>query len=92
MLVFLRVTLLELLRWVAWVTGTVATPSLRSTNLAFLVLHLPTLPFSHDCSIDQMLKGGEGVVHQLTMKGINQTSQKMVLPLSHPVLGAKLNA
>jgi hypothetical protein len=57
-----------------------ATPGLRSTNLAFPVLHLPTLPFSHDCS-DQMLEGREGVVHQLVMEGTNQSSQEAVLPL-----------
>jgi hypothetical protein len=58
------------------------TPSLRSTNLAFPVLHLPTLPFSHDCSVDQMLEGRESVVHQLVVEGINQSTQKVVLPLS----------
>jgi hypothetical protein len=41
----------------------VATPGLRSTNLVFLVLHLPVLPFGHDCSVDQMLEGRESVVH-----------------------------
>jgi hypothetical protein len=44
---------------------------MRSTNLAFPVLHLPTLPFSHDCSVNQMLEGRESVVHQLVVKGIN---------------------
>jgi hypothetical protein len=58
-----------------------ATPNLRSTNLAFPVLHLPTLPFSHDCSVDQMLEGREGVVHQLIVEGINQSSQEAVLHL-----------
>jgi hypothetical protein len=58
-----------------------ATPNLRSTNLAFPVLHLPTLPFSHDCSVYQMLEGGEGVVHQLIMEGIDQSSQEAVLSL-----------
>jgi hypothetical protein len=57
-----------------------ATPKLRSTNLAFPVLHLSTISFCHDCSIDQMLEGREGVVHQLIMEGINQSSQKAVLP------------
>jgi hypothetical protein len=28
-----------------------------------------------------MLEGGEGVVHQLIVEGINQSSQKVVLPL-----------
>jgi hypothetical protein len=63
MLMSLRVTLLELLGWIARVVGAAAAPGLRSTNLAFSVLHLPALPFSHDCSIDQMLEGGESVIH-----------------------------
>jgi hypothetical protein len=29
-----------------------------------------------------MLEDRESVVHQLVLKGVNQTSQKMVLPLS----------
>jgi hypothetical protein len=58
-----------------------AAPSLRSTNLVFPVFHPPALPLSHDSSIDQMLKGREGMVHQLVVKGVNQTSQKHVLPL-----------
>jgi hypothetical protein len=81
-LTLMLVTLLELLRWVAWVAGKAATPGLRSTNLAFPILHLLSLPFSHYDSIDQMLEGRESVVHQLIVKGINQTSQKAVLPLS----------
>jgi hypothetical protein len=81
MLVLVLVTLLELLRWVARVAGTAATPGLRSTNLALPILHLPTLPFSHDCSVYQMLEGGQSVVHQLIMEGINQSSKKAVLPL-----------
>jgi hypothetical protein len=28
-----------------------------------------------------MLEGGESVIHQLIMEGINQSSQKVVLPL-----------
>jgi hypothetical protein len=39
------------------------------------------LPFCHDCSVYQMLEGREGVVHQLIVEGINQSSQKVVLPL-----------
>jgi hypothetical protein len=81
MLVLVLVTLLDLLRWVAWVAETAATPNLRSTNLAFHVLHLSTLSFSHDYSVDQMLEGREGVVHQLVVEGINQSSQETVLPL-----------
>jgi hypothetical protein len=59
-----------------------ATPNMRSTNLVFPILHLPTLPFCHDCSVYQMLEGGEGVVHQLIVEGINQSSQEAILPLS----------
>jgi hypothetical protein len=73
-LMLVLVTLLELLMWVAWVAGAAATPGLRSTNLAFPVLHLSALPFSHYGSVDQMLESGESVVHQLVVKGINQTS------------------
>jgi hypothetical protein len=58
-----------------------ATPNLRSSNLAFPILHLPTLPFCHNCSIYQMLEGREGVVHQLIVEGNKQSSQKVVLPL-----------
>jgi hypothetical protein len=58
-----------------------ATPNLRSTNLTFPILHLPTLPFYHDCSIDQMLESREGVVHQLIIEGIDQSSQEAVLSL-----------
>jgi hypothetical protein len=58
------------------------TPNLRSTNLVFPVLHLLTLPFCHDCSVYQMLEGREGVVHQLIVEGIDQSSQEAVLPLS----------
>jgi hypothetical protein len=54
---------------------------MRSTNLVFPILHLLVLPFSHYGSVDQMLEGRESVVHQLIVKGINQTSQKTVLPL-----------
>jgi hypothetical protein len=57
------------------------TPGLRSTKLTFPVFHLPALPFSHYCSVDQMMKGRESVVHQLVVKGVNQSSQEMVLPL-----------
>jgi hypothetical protein len=39
------------------------------------------LPFYHDCSVDHMLEGREGVVHQLIMERINQSSQEVVLPL-----------
>jgi hypothetical protein len=81
MLVLMLVALLELLWRVASVAGTTATPGMRSTDLALPILHVPTLPFSHDCSVYQMLEGREGVVHQLIMEGINQSSQKAVLSL-----------
>jgi hypothetical protein len=73
-LVLVLVTLLELLGWVAWVAGMTSTPDLRSINLAFLVLHLLTLPFSHDWHVYQVLEGGESVIHQLVLEGINQSS------------------
>jgi hypothetical protein len=73
--VLVLVTLLELLRWVAGVARTAATPNLRSTNLVFPVLHLLTLPFYHDCFVYHMLEGREGLVHQLIVEGINQPSQ-----------------
>jgi hypothetical protein len=50
-----------------------------STDLALSVFHLLALPLSHD--IDQMLKGKEGMVHQLVVKRVNQTSQEHVLHL-----------
>jgi hypothetical protein len=61
--------------------GTTAAPSLRSTDLAFPVLHLLALSLSHDCSVDQVLKGRGSLVHQLVVKWVNQTSQETVLPL-----------
>jgi hypothetical protein len=33
-------------------------------------------------ALSQMLESGESVVHQLVVKGVNQTSQKTILPLS----------
>jgi hypothetical protein len=39
------------------------------------------LPFCHDCSIYQILEGREGVVHQLIVEGIDQSSQEAILPL-----------
>jgi hypothetical protein len=58
-----------------------ATPDLRSSDLALPILHLPTLPFCHDCYVYQMLEGRECVILQLVVEGINQSSQKGVLPL-----------
>jgi hypothetical protein len=56
--------LLELLR-------RVAASRLRSTNLTLAILHLLALLLCHDCSVDQVLKGGEGMVHQLIVQGID---------------------
>jgi hypothetical protein len=64
-LISLRVALLELLGWVAWEMGTTAASGLWSTNLALQVFHLSVLPLSHYSSINQVMKGREGVVHQL---------------------------
>jgi hypothetical protein len=46
------------------------------------VFHLPAVPLSHYSHVDQMLEGREGVIHQLIIQGINQSSQESVLPLS----------
>jgi hypothetical protein len=56
--------------------GTTVTPGLRSTNLVFLVLHFPALPFSHYGSVDQMLEGRESVVHQLVVRGSTNPLRK----------------
>jgi hypothetical protein len=63
--------LLELLRWVAWETGAIVAPRLRSTNLALVILHLLALLLCHDCFVGQVLKYGEGMVHQLIVQGID---------------------
>jgi hypothetical protein len=44
--------------------GAIAAPGLRSTNLALSIFHLFALLLCHDCSIDQALKGGEGMIHR----------------------------
>jgi hypothetical protein len=62
-LMLVLVTLLEMLGRVAWVAGTTTTLGLRPTNFVLPILHLPTLPFCHDCSVYQMLEGGKSVVH-----------------------------
>jgi hypothetical protein len=56
-------------------------PRLGSTYLVLPIFHLLALPLSHDSSINQMLEGPEGVIHQLVMQGINQAYQESVLPL-----------
>jgi hypothetical protein len=73
-LISLRVALLELSGWIVWEIGTTATPGLRSTNLALLVFQLPVFSLSHYSFINQVLKGREGMVHQLVVKGVNQSS------------------
>jgi hypothetical protein len=49
----------------------VAASRLRSTNLALAILHLLALLLYHNSSIDQVLKGGEGMIHQLIVQGID---------------------
>jgi hypothetical protein len=63
--------LLELLRWVASETGAIVASRLGSTNLALAILHLLTLLLCHNCSVNQVLKCGEGMIHQLIMQRIN---------------------
>jgi hypothetical protein len=64
-------TLSELLRRVASETRVIAASRLRPTNLALVILHLLALPLCHDGSINQVLKCGEGTIHQLVMQRIN---------------------
>jgi hypothetical protein len=61
----------ELLRWVAREMRAIAAPRLRPTDLALAILHLLALLLRHDHFVDQVLKCGEGVVHQLIMQRIN---------------------
>ena len=61
----------ELLRRVASKTGVIAAPRLRPTDLALAILHLLALLLYHDCSVDQMLKCGQGMIHQLIVQGID---------------------
>ena len=48
----------------------IAASRVRSTDLALVILHLLALLLYHDRSIDQVLKGGEGMIHQLIVQGI----------------------
>jgi hypothetical protein len=59
----------------------IAASRLRSTNLALAILHLFTLPLRHDCSVNQVLKSGEGMIHQLILQRDDQASQETILPL-----------
>jgi hypothetical protein len=45
----------------------IVAPGLRSTNLALSILHLFALLLSHDGSVDKVLKGGEGMIHELVV-------------------------
>jgi hypothetical protein len=60
---------------------TIATSRLGSTDLALAILHLLTLPLCHDCSVNQMLKCREGMIHQLILQRVNQASQETILSL-----------
>jgi hypothetical protein len=62
--------LLELRR-VARETGAIAASRLRPTDLALAILHLLVLLLYHDCFVDQVLKCGQGMVHQLIVQGID---------------------
>jgi hypothetical protein len=61
--------------------GAIAAPMLRSTKFARGILHLHTLLLRHDCFIEQVLEGGECMVHQLVVQGTDQAYQETVLPL-----------
>jgi hypothetical protein len=71
----------ELLRWIARETRAIAASRLGSTGLTLVILHLFALPLYHDCSIDQVLKCGEGMIHQLILQRVDQASQETILPL-----------
>jgi hypothetical protein len=59
----------------------IAASKLGSTDLTLAILHLFALPLCHDCSVNQVLKCGEGVIHQLILQRVNQASQETILPL-----------
>jgi hypothetical protein len=59
----------------------IAASSLRSTDLTLAILHLFALPLCHDCSVNQVLKCGEGMIHQLILQRVDQASQEAILPL-----------
>jgi hypothetical protein len=63
--------LLELLMRVARETGAIAAPRLGSTNLALAILHLLAFLLCHDCFVNEVLKCGEGMIHQLKVQGID---------------------
>jgi hypothetical protein len=59
----------------------IAASRLRSTDLTLAILHLFALPFCHDCSVNQVLKSGEGMIHQMILQRVDQVSQEAILPL-----------
>jgi hypothetical protein len=59
----------------------IAASRLGSTDLALAILHLSTLPLCHDCSVNQVLKCREGMIHQLILKRVDQASQETILSL-----------
>jgi hypothetical protein len=82
-LLLLRWTLVlsELRRWVARETRAIVASTLRSTDLTLAILHLFMLPLCHDCSINQVLESGEGMIHQLILQRVDQASQETILSL-----------
>jgi hypothetical protein len=71
----------ELLRWMARETRAIATSRLGSTDLALAILHLFVLPLCHDCSVNQVVECGEGMIHQLILQRVDQASQETILYL-----------
>jgi hypothetical protein len=61
--------------------GAIAASRLGSTDLALAILHLLTLPLCHDCPVNQVLKYREGMIHQLILKRVDQSSQETILSL-----------
>jgi hypothetical protein len=49
----------------------IAASRLRSTNLALVILHLFALSLCHDRSVDQVLKCGEGMIHQMILQRVD---------------------
>jgi hypothetical protein len=39
------------------------------------------IPLFHDCSINQVMKSGEGMIHQLILQRVDQASQETILSL-----------
>jgi hypothetical protein len=49
----------------------IVAPGLRSTNLALSIFHLFAFLLRHDCSVDRVLKGGKGMIHQMIVQRID---------------------